>query len=237
MGPVAPKWLQEELPAEAARAIALPEEHTEPLPPPAPWANWEEVKQLRETLKEHRFLLLRRPEHLSAVEQALVTTLLDEPGCADIRVARDFMIDWYRLWTDENRQRRSVAEAQACFEAWRTDVAYATIPALKRIQEHLTPVRFESLSQFLRHPDWKATNNGAERAGRAFRHGQAPHFNPRTDASIERSIVVTACLRKQALTESNRQRLHACQRGRRSRQAPGAGLPLAIDQTQELAVA
>lgn len=231
------KWLQDALPAEAENSVSLPEERPEPVPPPAPWANWEEVKQLRETLKEHRFLLLRRPEHLSAVEQALVTTLLDQPGCADLRVARAFLIDWYRLWTDENCQRRSVAEAQTCFEAWRADATYAAIPALKRIQEHLTPARLESLSQFLHHPHWEATNNGAERAGRAFRHRQAPHFNLRKDATIERSIIVTACLRQQALTESNRQRLHTCQRGRHSRQAQDTGFLLAIHQTQEMAVA
>ncbi len=231
------KWLQEELPAETDSSAISPEERTEQVPPPAPWTNWEEVKQLREMLKEHRFLLLRRPEHLSAVEQALLITLLEQPGCADLRVARDFLIDWYRLWMDENRQRRSVAEARTRFEAWRADATYAAIPALKRSQERLTPARFESLSQFLHHRNWEATNNGAERAGRAFRHRQAPHFNLRKDASIERSIVVTACLRKQALTEPDRQGLHPCQRGRRSRQAQDTRLLLTINQAQEMAVA
>src|SRR5512137_369271 len=81
------KWLQEELLAEADSSAISPEERAEPEPPPAPWSNWEEVKQLREMLKEHRFLLLRRPEHLSVVEQALATTLLEQAGCADLRVA------------------------------------------------------------------------------------------------------------------------------------------------------
>ena len=231
------KWLHEALSVEADRSVTFTEECTEAVPPPAPWTNWEEVKQLRETLKEHRFLLLRRPEHLSAVEQALVTTLLEQPGCADLRVARDFLIDWYHLWTDENHQRRSVTEAQVRFEAWRADATYAALPALKRIQVHLTPARFESLSQFLHHPDWEPTNNGAERAGRAFRHRQASHFNLRQDASIERSIVVTACLHQQALAEPKRQPLHTCQRGHRSRQALTVGLPSTIDQTQDMAIA
>ena len=231
------KWLQEELPAEADRPTTLPEERTESEAPPVPWANWEQVQQIRETLKEHRFLLLRRPEHLSAVEQAVVTTLLEQPGCAELRVARDFLIDWYRLWTDENRQRRAGAEAQACFETWRANVTYAAIPALKRSQDRLTPARFESLSQFLHHPDWEATNNGAERAGRAFRHRQAPHFNLRKDTSIERSIVVTARLRQQGHTEPGNQRLHTCQRGRRSAQTTGASVLLAVGPTQEAFVA
>lgn len=231
------KWLQDALPAEADSSAISPAERAEPEPPPAPWTKWEEVKQIQETLKVHRFLLLRRPEHLSAVEQALVTTLLEQPGCADLRVARDFLIDWYRLWADENRQRRSGAEAQAGFETWRADATYAAIPALKRSQERLTPARFASLSQFLHHPDWEATNNGAERAGRAFRHRQAPHFNLRKAASIERSIVVTACLRKQAFAEPGRRGFHTCQRGRRQKQAQGTGLLLTINQTQAMAVA
>lgn len=231
------KWLQEELPAEVDGAAIVSEAHTDQVSPPAPWSSWEQVKQLRELLKEHRFLLLRRPEHLTGAEQAIVTTFLEQPGCADLRVARDFLIDWYRLWTDEHRQRRAVAEAQAHFEAWRTDAAYAAIPALKRIQERVTAARFQSLSQFLHDPAWEATNNGAERAGRAFRHRQAPHFNLRQAASIERSIVVTAGLRKQTLTEAQPQRLHTCQRGRRSSQTQSAELLLAIEQTQEVVVA
>lgn len=116
-------------------------------------------------------------------------------------------------------------------------MGYGAIPALKRIQEHLTPARFERLSQFLHHPDWEATNNGTERAGRAFRHRQAPHFNLRKDASIERSIVVTACPGKRALAEPDRQRLHTCQRGRRSRQVQDAGFLLGINQAREMVVA
>jgi len=229
------QWLQQERPPEESGPATLPDALAAP-EPPTPWTTWEEVKQIRETLKEQRFLLLRRPEHLSGAEQALVTTLLEQQSCVDLRVARAFLIDWYRLWTDENRQRRSGSEAQARFESWRTDASYAALPALKRVQDRLTPARFASLSQFLLHSDWEATNNGAERAGRAFRHRQAPHFNLRKDASIEQSMVVTACRRKQALTEPNRQRFHTCQRGRRSTRAQDADCLLTIDQTQEMAV-
>lgn len=234
------KWLQQELPPETDRSALLPEACTEQAPPPAPWANWDEVKQVREMLKEHPFLLLRRPDYLNAAEQALVNELLKSPVGSDMVVpsekpwvARAFLVDWYRLWTDENQNRRTLAEAQACFEAWRTDTAYAAIPAFKRVQSRLTPARFERLSQFLRQPDWEATNNGAERAGRAFRHRQGPHFNLRKEASIERSIIASACLRQRALTEPSPQRLHTCQRGRRRGQAQDAGFLLVIDQVRE----
>lgn len=63
----------------------------------------------------------------------------------------------------------------------------------------------------------KATNNGAERAARAFRHRQAPHFNLRSKEAIARAMTVTACLRKEAVTKPAAPPLHTCQRGRKKR--------------------
>lgn len=79
----------------------------------------------------------------------------------------------------------------------------------------MTVSKFEKLSQFLRHPDWQATNNGAERRGRTFRHHQAPHFNLRTKEAIENAITVKARLFKEAATRPPPQPFHTCQRGRR----------------------
>ena len=81
----------------------------------------------------------------------------------------------------------------------------------------MTAAKFESLSQFLRHPRWEATNNGAERAGRAFRHRQAPHFNLRKQESIENSINVIACLRKAAVLRPPLRPYHTCQREQKRR--------------------
>src|SRR5438477_8911719 len=38
-------------------------------PPPPPWASWEQVHAATEDLRTHRFLLLRRPEHLNDEER------------------------------------------------------------------------------------------------------------------------------------------------------------------------
>lgn len=81
----------------------------------------------------------------------------------------------------------------------------------------MTEVKFERLSQFLHNPDWEATNNGAERAGRAFRHRQAPHFNLRKKEHIENAINVASCLRKNAALQPPPQPFHTCQRGRKRR--------------------
>ena len=79
----------------------------------------------------------------------------------------------------------------------------------------MTTAKFKQMSQFLRQPAWEATNNGAERAGRAF----APHFNLRSQEAIAGALTVTACLRKEAATRPVAQPLHCCQRGRKKRVA------------------
>lgn len=170
---------------------------------------------MREALQEHRFLLLRRPENLGPEEQEQLTNLLNSPVGPELETARSFLVDWYRLWHDEKGCRRSLEDAQARYEAWRTDPAYRSIPKLRRVQERMTGSKFERLSQFLRHPEWQATNNGAERAGRTFRHRQAPHFNLRTKGAIENAITVKACLKKEAATRPPPGPFHTCQRGRR----------------------
>jgi transposase len=73
------QWLQQEPPPSAGDEPAPAEQANEPLPPPAPWSTWAEVRQVREALQAHRFLLLRRPEHLQPEEQALIAALLASP--------------------------------------------------------------------------------------------------------------------------------------------------------------
>ncbi len=89
--------------------------------------------------------------------------------------------------------------------------------ALRRVQGRMTLRRFEKMSQFLRDPRWEATNNGAERTGRAFRHRQGPHFNLRTTEMIEGALVVAAFQRKESVMVGAVGALHSCQRGRRPR--------------------
>lgn len=79
----------------------------------------------------------------------------------------------------------------------------------------MTAAKFESLSQFLHHAEWETTNNGAERAGRAFRHRQAPHFNLRKKKAIENATNVIACLQKATTEQPPLEPFHTCQRGRR----------------------
>jgi len=182
--------------------------------PPAPWTSWEEVRQVREALKEQRGLLLLRPDHLSSRQQAQVEALLASPVGPTLTVARDFLTDWYTLFKDERGRKRSVDEAQARYDLWRHDERYEELAPLRRARAQMTSDRFVHLSQFLRHPAWEATNNGAERAGRGFRHGQGPHFNLRSVASIEGALKVCAYRRKET-ADTLLPPVALCRRGRR----------------------
>jgi hypothetical protein len=211
---------ERELPTEdasSAAAVATPEMPV--APPPAPWTSWEQVWQVREALKEHRWLLLRRPEHLTTEQQETVTVLVAGPLGDLLGVARCFLLDWYALWRTEDGQRRPLAEAQAHYDRWRSNADYQAIAPLRKVQDLMTAARFTRLSQFLRHPHWEATNNGAERTGRAFRHGQAPHFRLRTPAAIDGVLRVVSLQTKERVLAPPLPLPRLCPRGRHARVA------------------
>src|SRR5207247_1716671 len=93
-------------------------------PPPARWASWEELQAVRATLADRRYLMLRRPDHLTASEQAQLGQALASPVGPALQVARSFLEDWYGFWTDEHGQRRTVVDAQARYQVWCTNSAY-----------------------------------------------------------------------------------------------------------------
>jgi hypothetical protein len=107
-----------------------------------------------------------------------------------------------------------VAEAQDRYERWRTDPSYQALTPLRKVQELRTPPRLARLSQFWRHPHGEATNNGAERAGRAFRHGQTPHFRLRTEVAIKGPLRVVINQAKERATAPPTPLVRLCPRGR-----------------------
>ncbi len=171
------------------------------------------MRQVREALKEQRGLLLRRPDHLSTTQQAQVEALLVSPVGTTLTVARAFLTDWYALFEDERGQKRSVDEAQARYTAWQQDARYQELTPLRRARVQITPDRFVHLRQFLRHPAWEATNNGAERAGRGFRQRQGPHVNLRNVASIEGALKIRASRRNET-ADTTPPPVALCRRGR-----------------------
>ena len=197
------------------------------MPPPTPWKNWEEVRSIQENLRKDRFLLVRRREHLNTGEEDRLQALLESPIGADLRVARHFLTDWYAIWRDETGERRAAAEARENYETWQTNPEYRRLAPLRRVQQGVDLARFERLSQFLRDSLWEATNNGAERMGRTFRHRQRPHFNLRTTTAIDEALKVRACLHKEAVTSAHPALGNRSPRGRPSQHDHG-GTPLPI---------
>jgi transposase len=192
--------------------------------PPAPWTSWQEVQQVRDELQQHRFLFLRRAEHLSADQQQHLAGLLASPAGSALTVVRSFVEGWHGIWWRASGERCSAEDAQVRFEAWQGKGEYREIAALRRVQGRMAGRRFEKLSQFLRDPRWEATNNGAERMGRAFRHQQAPHFTLRAVDTIEGALVMAACQRRETTLSPIYEPLHICQRGRRPRGKVGQAL-------------
>jgi hypothetical protein len=186
-------------------------------PPPPPWKDWDEVRRVREDLRLYRTLFLHQLANLTAEEQHTLTDLLAGPVGAELRAARTFLQEWFSIWEDDLGKRPTPHEAERRYQIWRTDAEAAKLAPLRRQQQHLDPDHFVRLSAFLRNPAWESTNNAAERGGRAFRHGQHPHFRLRLVRSIEADLKVRAWLKKDRFCSPPLMRLHHCQRGRSGR--------------------
>lgn len=162
--------------------------------PPPPWSDWEQVRKVRKLLWERRYVMLRRNDHLSEEQRKDIRFLLESPVGEQVGLMREFLEEWYALFRDERRNRRSLREAKERYERLRSDERYRALTPLARLQARLCEEHFEKISSFLRCPEWEATNNGAERGARAFRHLQAPHYDFRRSRSIDDAIKARAWL-------------------------------------------
>ncbi len=166
-------------------------------PPPAPWESWAQVRQIGDELRTQRFLFVRRPDHLSDEERARLHALLTSPVGDALQQVRAFVEDWYAIWHTPTGGRRPPDEARDRYQRWRTNPLSAHHAPLRRVQERLDADQFARLSVYLGNAAWEATNNGAERAGRAFRHTQAPHFQLRTAEATAATLTVQALHRRE----------------------------------------
>jgi len=188
------------LPAAEETPCSLPPPLQEETQPPAPWPSWDAVRQVREDLKEHRFLLLRRADHLTSADDTIVAALLASPVGPRLQIAHCFVREWYAFWRDDRGARRTPDEARTRYTLWQATGAYQDIPALRRALERIPEPHFTKLSQFLGHAHWEATNDGAERAGRGFRHEEAAHFQLRSARSVADTLTAQAVLHKARCT-------------------------------------
>jgi transposase len=189
-----------------------------PSGPPAPWSDWEQVRKVRNLLWDNRYVMLRRPDHLSAEHKKDLRFLLESPVGEQVGLMREFLEEWYALFHDEQRNRRPPEAAKERYERLRNDECYRTLKPLARLQDRLGENHFARISSFLRSPRWEATNNAAERSARGFRHLQAPHYNLRRKRSIEDAIKSRAQLVRHPSTTAQSPPPGRCVRGRKARQ-------------------
>lgn len=187
--------------------------------PPSPWSDWEQVRKVRKLLWENRYVMLRRPDHLSEEHLQDLSYLLESPVGEQVGLMREFLEHWYALFHDEHRERRSLQQAKERYERLRNDERYRVLKPLARLQARLGEQHFQKVSSFLRSPHWEATNNAAERGARGFRHLQAPHYNLRTTQSIEDAIKAKAQFSKQPSTAAQSPLAGRCSRGRKTKWA------------------
>ena len=184
--------------------------------PPPPWSDWKQVRKVRKLLWERRYVMLRRPDHLSEEQRNDIRFLLESPVGEQVGLMREFLEEWYALFHDERRNRRSPREAKERYERLRSDERYRALTPLARLQARLCEEHFEKISSFLRCPQWEATNNGAERGARGFRHLQAPHYNLRSSQSIEDAIKARAWLSGKQSAAGRSSPPGRCARGRKA---------------------
>ncbi len=193
--------------------------------PPSPWRDWEQVRKVRNLLWENRYVMLRRPDHLSEEHQENLRYLLQSPVGEQVGLMREFLEEWYALFHDNQRERRSPEEAKDRYEYLRNDERYRTLKPLVRLQARLGEEHFQKVSSFLRSPQWEATNNGAERSARGFRHLQAPHYEFRRTQSIEDAIKARAQLARRPSTAAQSPPPGRCARGPKARQVAEVPAP------------
>jgi transposase len=218
----APKIITEtELPAGVTPEEVLAEgspQANAPSGPPSPWRDWEQVHKVRNLLWENRYVMLRRPDHLGAEHRQDLRYLLESPLGEQVGLMREFLENWYALFHDDQRNRRSPEQAKERYERLRNDERYQVLKPLARLQARLGEEHFEKISAFLRSPQWEATNNAAERSARGFRHVQAPHYNLRRKQSIDDAIKTRAYLGRQPSIGAQSPPPGRCTRGRKVRQ-------------------
>lgn len=228
------RWLRGEIPKEIAQA-ELPTEwileeilgkgvaseqqdEEQPLIPeaPSPWSSWEEVRKVRNLLWDVRYVILRRPEHLTEKDRQKLEFLFESPVGEEVRLLRGFLKEWYLLFYDEQRNRRALTEAKERYDRLKSNPDYQKLEHLAGLQARLCEEHFQKVSRFLEHEGWEATNNGVERTGRAFRHLQRSRYNFRKPTSIENAIRARAWLAKQESSPRSTPPPGRCARGRKA---------------------
>lgn len=136
----------------------------------------------RKFLREHRFLLVRRPAHLTRKEHKALRRMFEI--APTLGLLRRFVEDLHRLFAlDQSpraaRHRRTRLVAQR---------AYQEHPHLATVLKRLTPKKFEQLIVFLSTEAKERTSNHVERKNRRFRMLQKTRYSRRKPYTITNAL-------------------------------------------------
>src|SRR3712207_3894233 len=116
---------------------------------PSPWKDWEEVRKVRSLLWKCRYIILRRPDHLSNEDEDELNHLFESPVGEHIRLVRSFLEEWYLIFYDGQRNRRTLQEAKERYDSLMGDPRYQKLEPLARLQARFGEAQFHRISAFL----------------------------------------------------------------------------------------
>jgi len=135
---------------------------------------------------KHRYLLVRRREHLAQAQQRALQKVLEY--APDLRVVRTFMDDIHRLL----ERGQTEASAWLRWQRLRAQPAYRGMPELAKVVAGLTAERFTKMVAFLRRPLGQRvrTNNHVERLNRVLRLYEKCRYKWRQSRSKVRWVLL-----------------------------------------------
>ena len=133
---------------------------------------------------KHRYLMVKRPEHLSAHESAQLGMLFEY--LPELQTLRQFCLEVYQLFNSEQvsrlaRRRRTLLLKKA---------AYKRVPELEEAMGLLDKDKFDKMIAFLQRPAGQQvrTNNHTERTNRKLRFDEKVRYKFRSQRSLERFL-------------------------------------------------
>jgi Transposase len=135
---------------------------------------------------KHRFVLTKRPEHLTFAEHKVLRTLL--AYAPSLRSVRAFVEEVHELFAD----KQTPEQARARLMQLRQKPEYQADPNLARALAILEPAQFEKMITFLHMPLGQRvrTNNHVERSNRRLRYYEKVRYRWRRRQTIVRFVVL-----------------------------------------------
>src|SRR3954452_13656824 len=142
------------------------------------------LKEKAALVYKHRYLVVKRPENLSADDSKQLSVLFEY--LPELRALRDFCLEVYRLFNTEQvarlaRRRRTLLLKKA---------EYQKVPELEEAMGLLDKDKFDKMIAFLESPVGQQvrTNNHVERTNRKLRFDEKVRYKFRSQRSLDRFL-------------------------------------------------